>query len=402
MIYFRKEVDLLIFFYEPSSDTRWVYENLEKDGFVIIRKIFRFKNADLYTNNQRNDEIDDTFDSYESVEFVIGNLVNNYFKINNRTLGLSHNLFIHKNVDLEQKMFITHHDISIFKKIDDLVNGDIYIGGENDNSLPWDEFLKLVDRFPNSYEIKKYAEARISVILRNYFETAVDGEAKYNKYMNKKISHKGDDLISRFMENELNKYITIQNKLNEMLESEDSYNEKQWQKEIIQILLLLFPKYIHVFENVLIRDTYSEKDRFLDYLLIDSSGNTDIVEIKKPFDSCIVTKTQYRDNYIPLKELSGTVMQIEKYIFYLNKWGKRGEEILTKKYKDKLPDNFQIQITNPNGIIIMGRELDLSKGQLQDFEVIKRKYKNIVDIISYDDLLRRLDFTIEQIKMKRI
>jgi len=122
------------------------------------------------------------------------------------------------------------------------------------------------------------------------------------------------------------------------------------------------------------------------------------VEIKQPFDKCIVTNNQYRDNYIPLRELSGTVMQIEKYIFYLNKWGRAGEEFLTKQYKDTLPDGFSIKITNPGGIIVMGRDTNLTSEQKQDFEVIKRKYKNVIDIITYDDLLGRLCFTIEQLE----
>lgn len=100
-----------------------------------------------------------------------------------------------------------------------------------------------------------------------------------------------------------------------------------------------------------------------------------------------------------MRELSGTVMQIEKYIFYLNKWGRDGENWLTKKYKNEIPENFQIHITNPSAIIIMGREVGLSKEQLQDFEVIKRKYKNVVDIITYDDLLNRLNYIIEQLKI---
>jgi glycerol-3-phosphate responsive antiterminator len=89
-------------------------------------------------------------------------------------------------------------------------------------------------------------------------------------------------------------------------------------------------------------------------------------------------------------------MQIEKYIYYLNKWGKKGEESLTHKYRDKLPNNFSIKITNPNGIIVMGRDNNISKAQKDDFEVIKRKYKNIMDIITYDDLISRLRFTIDQ------
>lgn len=101
-----------------------------------------------------------------------------------------------------------------------------------------------------------------------------------------------------------------------------------------------------------------------------------------------------------IRELSGTVMQLEKYIYFLNRWAKRGEKYLTEKYKDQLPKKFEIHITNPKGFIIMGRENNLAKAQKNDFEVVKRKYKNVIDIISYDDLLNRLKFSIEQIKIR--
>jgi hypothetical protein len=192
------------------------------------------------------------------------------------------------------------------------------------------------------------------------------------------------------------KYTSLLEKLKSMLNDEVSYSENQWQEELLQIILLLYPKYIYVFKEAPVKDTYNDTDRSIDYLLVDSTGNTDIIEIKKPFDRCIVTERTYRDNYIPLRELSGAVMQIEKYIFYLNKWGKKGEEKLTKHYKDNIADGFQIRITNPSGIIIMGRNKGMSIAQQQDYEVIKRKYKNVIDIITYDDLIQRLEFTIAQ------
>jgi hypothetical protein len=91
-------------------------------------------------------------------------------------------------------------------------------------------------------------------------------------------------------------------------------------------------------------------------------------------------------------------MQVEKYVYYLNRWSEEGEKYLTNKYKDALPEGFDIKITNPNGIIIMGRENNLSTEQKRDFEVVKRKYKNVVDIITYDSLIERLETTIKQMK----
>ena len=39
---------------------------------------------------------------------------------------------------------------------------------------------------------------------------------------------------------------------------------------------------------------------------------------------------------------------------------------------------------------VMGREEGLTDVQKNDLEIIKRKYKNIMDIITYDDLIRKI------------
>lgn len=59
---------------------------------------------------------------------------------------------------------------------------------------------------------------------------------------------------------------------------------------------------------------------------------------------------------------------------------------------------MQIRISNPKAIVIVGRDqignASMTGSQLLDFEVIKRKYANIIDILTYDDILRRLNNTI--------
>jgi hypothetical protein len=127
----------------------------------------------------------------------------------------------------------------------------------------------------------------------------------------------------------------------------------------------------------------------------------DIIEVKQPFDTCLLTKSVYRDNHVPLKELSGSIMQVEKYIFHLLRMGKIGENAITKQINDKHSNQLaragiNLKIVNPKGIIIMGRDSELSSEQKFDFEIIKRKYKNIVDILTYDDLLRRLNSLISK------
>lgn len=61
---------------------------------------------------------------------------------------------------------------------------------------------------------------------------------------------------------------------------------------------------------------------------------------------------------------------------------------------------MEIKIVNPNGLIIMGRDKGLSEEQRKDFEVIRRKYRNVLDIITYDDLIRRLEVIRDQYKLR--
>ena len=377
------------------SGVGWIFEKLDNTGKITLRKTFYFTNNDLYEEN--SSALDVSYHEEEAT-FILGRKKGQYYKIEGEKLGINISIFIDGEVPLYEKSFTAEKGVSIFKKIDKIINEDIYIGGNRDTAIHEDDFNELLSKFPNVYELEKYVHARIGSILINYFDSAVDTEKKYNAYMQKKESRIGNNLSLTFKKYEIHKYRTISKKIQEMLNNENSYTEKQWQNEIIQIILLLHPKYVAVFSEAPVRDAYQNKNRSVDFLLVDSGGNVDIVEIKKPFDTCIVTNQTYRGNHIPLRELSGTVMQIEKYIFHLNKWGKRGEDKLYEKYKDKLPNGLKINITNPKGIIIMGRDHNLSRHQVNDFEIIKRKYNNVIDIMTYDDLLKRLISTIEQLK----
>ncbi len=68
---------------------------------------------------------------------------------------------------------------------------------------------------------------------------------------------------------------------------------------------------------------------------------------------------------------------------------------------------MKIRVTNPKAIIILGRDRlpngapALSNGQRFDLEVIKRKYANMIDILTYDDLLQRLDNIIASLSRRR-
>ena len=390
-IKFSKINDNLILSYERKN-LDWLTYKLARDEKVKIQKTFTFTKDDLYGVDLENLEDSD----FTVLDFIFGKKENDYFRISERILSTNLPVFIHSSIELETKSFISAENISIFTRINNLVKNPIYIGGSHTNAIPPEEFSKLIDNFPNTYEQRKYADAIVSSMLRNYFDNVVDAETKYHKYLNKKNRKVGSNLLQTLKDQEKHKYEIMLTKLEDMLAKEEEYTENQWQKEILQIILLFYPKYIQAFTEVKVRDVYNGKNRKLDFMLLDTSGNVDIIEIKKPFNNAIMTQGKYRDNHIPLRDLSGTIMQIEKYIFYLNKWGKKGENELTKKYSTHIPNGMNIKITNPSALIIMGRYNNLSQSQRCDFEIVKRKYKNILDIITYDDLVSRLKFVVEQ------
>ena len=69
--------------------------------------------------------------------------------------------------------------------------------------------------------------------------------------------------------------------------------------------------------------------------------------------------------------------------------------------KRALPEELEIKVTNPKAMILAGRSITLTREQRFDFEIIKRKYANIVDIITYDDLLNRLESIIKKFQRQQ-
>ncbi len=389
---FIKTNDALILVYEPRDDDSWVHAKFEQGDELLIKGTFHLGREDLLVSNVTDEDADD-LDS-ELLQFEIATLQGQYYSFDSRILPIGVPLMIHKSANLTWKWFSAERRVSIFEVIAELRPQRIVIGGDESDAIPEQEYEKLIANFPNQYELKRYVLARVGSVVREYSETQVDAERLYRNYVGKRLKKNPRNLVERFREEEARKYKFLLKRLKSMLAAEESYTEAIWQTEILQIVLLLNPKYIKAIEHAPIRDLDLGVTRKADILLIDASGNIDLIEIKQPFDKCIITTGQYRDNYIPLRELSGAVMQIEKYIYYLNRWGQAGEHSLTERYQQELPNGFRIRITNPTGIIIMGRDNSLSQAQLRDFEVVKRKYKNVVDIITYDDLLRRLEFVL--------
>jgi len=357
---------------------------LAAEGQSTIRKVFHV------TTELRRDEPDTDDDEFEPLEFEIGRAAGDYFHLSREVFGINYDLFICRDMRLETRHFVAVRDISIFGRLDEFHPSSIHVGGDHEDAIPEDVFNQFIADFPNSTEVTKYARARIDSILGEYLNSPKDFKADFEKYRDKKRTWQGSLPRKALAPYEEDKFSALYEKLNEMLSRVTDYKEMQWQEEILQIVLLLFPRYIRAFRESPVWDSWTGTKRNVDFLLLDSTGYIDIIEIKRPSFGQVVTIRTGRGNYVPKRELSEAVMQVEKYLYHFNRWGEKGEKELNEKYQQDLPNGLEVKIVNPSGMIIMGREKDLTPEQTNDFEIIRRKYRNVLDIITYDDLLRRL------------
>lgn len=392
MIKISKQADSLLLTYVPDrfNSVQWLDEKLKQDGEVTLRRTFTFTTGDLVSQAPQADDEDGA----ERI-FKLGTTEDGYYRIGKDILRLKHDLLLGIAMKLDSHVFIANRDISIFRRINELIDEQIVIGGRNDGAIPLADLEQLIQTFPSSTELTYYARSRISRVLKDYFGTLSDAESQLNSYLAKKKRLVATSRNSILINFELQKFEYIHSELEDMLKDVDGYLEKDWQKKILELLLFVFPKYIAVLENVHIKDFYSKPgkvtDRYIDLMLVDANGNIDIIEVKKPFANALLSRNKYRDNHTPRTELAGAVMQAEKYLFHLSKWGRAGELEISKKRQSELPPGIELKITNPKAMILLGRDNDFTGEQRFDFEIIRRKYANMIDIMTYDDLLRRLE-----------
>lgn len=386
--------------YQPElTSAESVLGKLDAYGEVTIRRVFTFKNSDLAGEPTEDEVGEPTF------RFRFATREDGYFRVAGRILGIANDVLIADSIRLDRRLFVAERNVGIFRRIAKVKqdNTEIVVGGHREDSIPEEVFRQLLGRFPNSTELDRYATARVEAIIGEYFDGMKSARENYERYLNKRGSSVSDKPLAQqqLLQAEIDKFVYVRDTMATWLNSVEAYSERDWQRMIVNFILLIVPKYIAVLEDVEVADFYTSpgrpRRRCIDLCLVDAGGNIDIIEIKKPFENGILGKGLYRGNSIPTRELSGSIMQAEKYIFHLSKWGIEGERTLSRKYGAGLPAAIRIRVTNPKAMIILGRDRlpdgqpALSEGQIFDLEVIKRKYANMIDILTYDDLLRRLN-----------
>lgn len=394
--------------YEPEDyDSRWVWGKLQADGRVRIAKAFWFNRTDLMSEPS-----DDDFEGIDGFvyRFRLGSRRDGYRRIEGERLGIDKPVLIATDVPLERRLFVAHRDVSIFRRLAALFpeGREIVIGGTRGDAIPAAAFERLLTKFPTTTELDRYASARVADVLGEYVDGMADARRNYETYLSSRMAILPDRPLEteELLESELAKFVLIRDTLGDWLGDAAVRVERDWQRLIMTFLLLIFPKYVAILENVRISDFYSTpgrvRRRFIDLALVDAAGNLDVIEIKRPHGGGLLAAGDYRDNGFPSRELSGTIMQAEKYLFHLSKWGVVGERKLSERYASLLPAGLAIRVTNPKAIVILGRDpADGVAGERAiDLEVVKRKYANMMDIMTYDDLLRRLDNVIASLRRR--
>ena len=397
--------------YRPHDGTQWVYRKFKVGDDVTVKGTFRLTRQILVKDDVDEwteidgweprtdpDEFDFDMGGEDRMDFVIAAAKGDYFWFNTEALPVGVSVLLHRQARPTWKWFCAERKTSILGVVAQLKMSRIVIGGPEPDAIPVAEFEKLIAQFPTTHELKRYVVARISGVIREYTDAEIDGEEQLRETVSRKVKSTPKDLAAPFREADVRKFEYLLAHLKRMLTKPNEYKEAQWQAEIVKIICLLNPKYIEAFTGVRVKDFDSGSYRILDILLLDASGNIDVVEIKQPFGEAMVTPRRYRKNHVPMRELSGAVIQVEKYLLHLTRWGQKGEDTLTKRYASRLPLGFKIRVVNPSGLVIMGRDADMTPDQRGDFEVTRRHYKHIADIVTYDDLLRRLEAVLNKLR----
>ena len=288
-------------FLRRSESIRVLQAALKTHHEVTLSRAFTFTESDLILGPAETED-EETGEPVSRFRFATRR--GGYFRIAGRKLGISNDVLIaDQGITLERKLFVAERNIGIFRRITKVKQDDaeIVIGGDREDSIPIEVFRELLNRFPNSGELDRYASARVETIIGEFFDGMKSARDNYEVYLSKRKSSVSDKPLEQeqLLQAEIDKFAYLRDTISAWLENADAYSERDWQRMIMKMILLIFPKYIAVLENVGVVDFYSSpnrtKKRYIDLCLVDASGNIDVIEIKKPFDNVILSKTLYRD-----------------------------------------------------------------------------------------------------------
>lgn len=277
-IEFKKIDGKLILVYVPAMGIGDISRRLSTEEGVQIKNTFQVTDSLLYEFDETQDNLEET------LRFCVGTVGNCYTRLDSEVFGTKHSFYIGNEIKLKPQMFTAYRNISIIRKIDEVIERDFYIGGdwEAHNGISKETFENLLSKFPKTAELDKYAHKRIASIIKDYFPECDKFEAIYEKLIESKNNSyvTPTPAVSKYnVQIELEQFTVAYQELNDMLDRYEAIDEKQWQKKIQNILQLLYPKYICCAREI--KFYGGKNDKQPDFLLVDANGFVDILEIKK-------------------------------------------------------------------------------------------------------------------------
>ena len=388
-----------------NDDLYIVYENFKTitlDSEYCSRNTYNLKEGNYFFWDNTGNLIDSNENVEDYVAYRIGRLEGDYYCFDKEMFDLQHEFRIDNKLvnSLKHKHFVKYPSrLSILKTIDNLINEDFYILSDDTinegvSSIGWTEFNNLINSFPTLTTAKYYLDKLVADKIEGFFNLKKNFDYELKKHLEKtkRINH-SKPLFSQEIDNEvtqaeINKFSYAVSLLRRLLEQK-IISEKEWQNKILDILLLIYPQY-----HIVIDEIGLSNRRRVDFILVDLFNNIDILEIKTP-EKMLLKKSKYRDHYVPSHELTGTAMQIEYYLRELHENSNSNQQKIKRKLLEKGFDN-EVKINNVKGMIIMGRTNGFNEEQQESYRIIKNQYSNIINIISYDELLNMLERILER------
>jgi hypothetical protein len=164
-------------------------------------------------------------------------------------------------------------------------------------------------------------------------------------------------------------------------ELEAQHAESWWQDYIKSRILIMQQGYIRAIEkmNVAIGNT-----KYPDFSLVTHDNYLDILEIKKP-DTSILKEDHSRGNFHWDVEISRAVIQVENYLEHISNHASDVRGFLKDRY------DIDLKVLRPRGFILAGNTSEFAdQKQRDDFRLLSHGLKNVT-VITYDELLTRLD-----------
>ena len=388
--------------FEYTEDSIWVSKQME--NYEWIQEYFE-KNPGARLSLFR------VFDVLEEdVEIVseglsttvnvrIGSFENGIYKISGDILNSDYSLYIRPGFEITDiRWFISPYGSKIMKTILETIGSDVTVGDE-EGDLSLSVLQSVISQFPTRTEIKHYIETRISKIVSEDLQLVKDHEAAFQTYMDRrrKVPIREFKDIDEY---DLEKFSYLEKQMVHMLDHQDEYDETDWQIQIMNIVCIIFPQYILASREKTLTEVFGHNKR-VDFLLVDSSGYIDVMEIKTPDIPLLKNNPDPHNNIVPTTKFSDCVMQIETYLYSLMISSNDKLSKIAEKVRLESGTNIKLSVLNPRGLIIMGySESELSDHQKLALEILRRQYSHIADIITYNDLLARIHNIIISIKVK--